>query len=148
MIWNEEIECLDRPSLGQLQSARLRRIVSYVQAKCPLYRDRLAASRISPDSIQSMGDIRRLPFTVKEDMRDTYPFGLFSSPVKDIREIHVEVDERIFSDEIKRLRELEAKVKREVESILGINVRVVLVEPKKIERSIGKAQRVIDKRVL
>jgi phenylacetate-CoA ligase len=63
-------------------------------------------------------------------------------------EILVEVEERVFSDEIKKLQELEKKVKREIESILGINVKVTLVEPKKIERSVGKAKRVVDKRVL
>ena len=60
----------------------------------------------------------------------------------------VEVDEKIFSDEMKTLRGLEEKIKKEIESVLGVFVRVKLVEPKTIERSEGKAKRVIDKRVL
>ncbi|HYH04229.1 MAG TPA: phenylacetate--CoA ligase, partial [Bacillota bacterium] len=61
-------------------------------------------------------------------------------------EIWVEVSERLFSDEVRKLEELEAKIKREIASTLGISARVKLVEPKTIARSEGKAKRVIDKR--
>jgi phenylacetate-CoA ligase len=61
-------------------------------------------------------------------------------------EVLVEVDEKIFSDDIKTLRALEEKIRREIESVLGVGARVKLVEPKKLERSEGKARRVIDKR--
>jgi len=60
--------------------------------------------------------------------------------------VQVEVAEKVFSDEIKKLEELEAKVVSEIESALGISVNVRLVEPKSIERSLGKAKRVIDQR--
>jgi phenylacetate-CoA ligase len=63
-------------------------------------------------------------------------------------EILVEVDQKIFSDEIKKLREFEEKIKKEIESILGVFVKVKLVEPRTIERSEGKAKRVVDKRVM
>ena len=63
-------------------------------------------------------------------------------------EVQVEVDEKIFSDEIKRLETLEKKIQREIESTLGLVVKVKLVEPRTIERSMGKAVRVIDKRDL
>ena len=61
-------------------------------------------------------------------------------------EIWVEVSEEIFSDEVKRLEELERKIRAEIESTLGIHARVKLVEPKTIARSEGKAKRVIDRR--
>lgn len=61
-------------------------------------------------------------------------------------EVQVEISERIFSDEVKKLEELGALITKELESALGIGVRVRLVEPKSIERSEGKAKRVIDKR--
>jgi phenylacetate-CoA ligase len=61
-------------------------------------------------------------------------------------EILVEVEEKIFSDEVKKLQTLEEKIKRDISSILGISAKVKLVEPKTIERSEGKAKRVIDKR--
>ena len=63
-------------------------------------------------------------------------------------EIMVEVDEKIFSDEIKQMRVLEGKIKKEIEAVLSIGVTVKLVEPKTIQRSEGKAKRVVDKRSL
>ena len=64
----------------------------------------------------------------------------------DMLEIQVEVSERMFSDKIKRLEELEKKIHAQVDSILGISAKIRLVEPKSIPRSEGKAKRVIDKR--
>jgi phenylacetate-CoA ligase len=61
-------------------------------------------------------------------------------------EIHIEVNEKIFSDEIKRLEQIEQKIKKEIESVLGISAKIKLVEPKTIQRSEGKAKRVIDNR--
>jgi phenylacetate-CoA ligase len=61
-------------------------------------------------------------------------------------EVLVEVNSKMFSDEVKKLEELRRKIKKEVESVLSIGVKITLVEPKTIERSIGKAKRVIDKR--
>jgi phenylacetate-CoA ligase len=61
-------------------------------------------------------------------------------------EIQVEVSEEVFSDEMARLETLQRKVSDEIESVLGIRARVKLVEPRTIERSAGKAKRVIDKR--
>lgn len=66
----------------------------------------------------------------------------------DLLEVLIEVEEQFFSDEIRKLEELSAKVKNRLESTLGISVKVKLVEPKTIARSEGKAQRVIDKRKL
>ncbi len=61
-------------------------------------------------------------------------------------EIWVEISDKIFSDEVRKLEELEAKIKREILSALGISARVKLVEPKTIARSEGKAKRVVDRR--
>ena len=63
-------------------------------------------------------------------------------------EVQVEVDEKIFSDEIKVMQALEARIRRELESVLGIAAKVKLVEPRSIQRSEGKAKRVIDKRTM
>jgi phenylacetate-CoA ligase len=63
-------------------------------------------------------------------------------------EVHVEVEESFFSDTTKRLEQLRSKIEAEIRSDLGIGARVKLVEPKTIERSMGKAQRVVDKRKL
>lgn len=64
----------------------------------------------------------------------------------DVLEVLVEVSERMFSDEVKKLEQLEKKITKAIEETLGISVKVRLVEPKTIERSEGKAKRVIDKR--
>lgn len=64
----------------------------------------------------------------------------------DVMEIWVEVEESIFADEMKRLEQMEEKIKSELESVLGLSAKVKLVEPKTIERSMGKAKRVVDKR--
>jgi phenylacetate-CoA ligase len=66
----------------------------------------------------------------------------------DTVEVLVEVDEKIFSDEVKKLHEFEERIKMEIEGLLSIGVKVTLVEPKTIQRSEGKAKRVIDKRIL
>jgi phenylacetate-CoA ligase len=63
-------------------------------------------------------------------------------------EVVVEVDEKTFSDEIKEMENLKTKIKKSIESILGVLVKVKLVEPKTIERSMGKAKRVVDKRTI
>jgi phenylacetate-CoA ligase len=64
----------------------------------------------------------------------------------DVLEVWVEVDKQFFSDEIKKLEDLKKKIQHNIESTLGIGAIVKLVEPKTIERSEGKAKRVIDKR--
>jgi len=64
----------------------------------------------------------------------------------DSLEVWVEVSEQVFSDEIKQLEALEKKIEHELQSALGIHVAVKLVEPKTIERSEGKAKRVVDNR--
>jgi len=64
----------------------------------------------------------------------------------DILEVQVEVSEKMFSDEVRQLEVISKKIRNEIESVLGVSVTVKLVEPKKIARSEGKAQRVIDKR--
>ncbi|MBN2131344.1 MAG: phenylacetate--CoA ligase, partial [Sedimentisphaerales bacterium] len=63
-------------------------------------------------------------------------------------EVLVEVEQKFFSDEIKRLNELRDKIKKEITAVLSIGVKVTLVEPKTIERSMGKSKRIVDKRSL
>jgi hypothetical protein len=63
-------------------------------------------------------------------------------------EVWVEVSDQVFSDEIRKLESLEQEIRREIEVVLGISVKVKLVEPKTIERYEGKAKRIIDRRSL
>ncbi|MBF0330492.1 MAG: phenylacetate--CoA ligase [Candidatus Omnitrophica bacterium] len=89
MIFNKEIECLDVEALAQLQSERLCRLVDDFNQKSPVYRQKLQDAGVASGDIRTIKDIRKLPFTIKEDLRDNYPFGIFSAPMKDVREIHV-----------------------------------------------------------
>jgi len=89
MIWNEKMECMASEDMKNVLSERLRTISNYVYKNCPLYREKFQAVGVDPASIKSIDDITKLPLTTKIDMRDSYPFGLFSSPVEEIAEIHV-----------------------------------------------------------
>lgn len=89
MIWNEKLECMDLENMKNLLSERLRKIVSFVDKNCPLYHERFKKTGVSTDDIKTIDDIRKLPFTTKLDMRDSYPFGLFSTPSTGLSEIHI-----------------------------------------------------------
>jgi phenylacetate-CoA ligase len=83
-MWNPELESMPHSELSALQSERLQQQVIRAYERVPFYRDALERQGIAPSDIQSIDDIERLPFTVKDDFRATYPFGLFAVPVKDI----------------------------------------------------------------
>ncbi len=74
--------------LQEVQLRRLRAVVERAYANVPLFRERLAERDLTPAAIENLSDIARLPFTVKTDLRDTYPYGLFASPLGDIVRLH------------------------------------------------------------
>ncbi len=88
MIWNETKECMSRDEMTNLQSARLRKIVDYVYHNVEFYRKKMQVLGLQPGDIKGIEDITKLPFTTKEDLRDTYPFGLFAVPSSQIVRIH------------------------------------------------------------
>ncbi len=88
MIWNIEMETMKRGAMQQLQGQRLCNTVRRVYENVPFYRERLDAAGIGPDSIKSLEDLQRIPFTTKEDLRQNYPYGLFAAPMKKIARIH------------------------------------------------------------
>jgi len=88
MIWNEMIECMDREEMQKLQSYRLTKVVQHVYHNSPFYRRKMQEMDIPPDDIQSIDDIVKLPFTVKQDLRDNYPFGLMATPMSEIVRLH------------------------------------------------------------
>ncbi len=79
---------LPLPQLRVLQLQRLKGMVERAYNHVPLMRSRMTESGIKPEDIQSLEDITRLPFTQKSDLRDTYPFGLFASPMSEIVRLH------------------------------------------------------------
>ncbi|OQB15758.1 MAG: Phenylacetate-coenzyme A ligase [Firmicutes bacterium ADurb.Bin193] len=87
-MWNKEIETMSRKDMQALQLRRLQATVKRVYNKVPFYRKKLDEAGITPDSIKTLEDIKKIPFTVKDDLRDNYPFGLFAVPMKNIVRIH------------------------------------------------------------
>ncbi|MBN2105861.1 MAG: phenylacetate--CoA ligase [Deltaproteobacteria bacterium] len=88
MIWNEEFETLPREALESLQLKRLKATVDRVYATVPFYKKKFDEAGLKPSHIKSLKDMRLLPFTVKTDLRDNYPFGLFSVPMESVVRVH------------------------------------------------------------
>lgn len=88
MIYNEEFETMPREALQALQLKRLQNVVKRVYDKVPFYKKRFDAADIKPKDVTSIDDLSRLPFTYKQDLRDNYPFGLFTVPMEDVVRIH------------------------------------------------------------
>jgi phenylacetate-CoA ligase len=88
MIWNDEFETLPREVIESLQLKRLQQTLERVYATVPFYRRSFTEAGVTPGMVKSLGDLRRLPFTLKQDMRDNYPYGLFAVPLEQIIRIH------------------------------------------------------------
>ena len=86
--FNEEFETLPRAALEALQLKRLQSVVARVYANVPFYRQSFDQAGVKPEDITSLADLQRLPFTTKQDMRDSYPYGLFAAPLEEIVRIH------------------------------------------------------------
>jgi len=88
MIWNETIESMSRDEMHKLQSYRLKHIVEHAYHNTPFYRKKMQELGITPSDIRTIDDIVKLPFTVKQDLRDNYPFGLMAVPMSEIVRLH------------------------------------------------------------
>lgn len=88
MYYQPDIETMSREDLEALQLERLQALVKRVYQKIPFYKESFDKSGINPEDIKSLADLTKLPFTVKQDMRDAYPFGLFAVPRKDVVRVH------------------------------------------------------------
>ena len=88
MYWEPEFESMDREELEQLQLERLESTLNRVHMNVPFYRKKFDELGIDTDSIRSFEDIRKLPFTAKNDLRDNYPYGLFAVPLREVVRIH------------------------------------------------------------
>ncbi len=79
---------MSRSELNQLQLDRLKWTIQRVYTKVPHYRSKFESCGVTPESIKSLRDLRKLPFTTKDDLRDNYPFGLFTVPNRDLVRVH------------------------------------------------------------
>ena len=87
MIWDKE-ETLPREEIESIQLAKLKDTVHYIYDRVKPYRDKMDAAGIKPDDVQTLEDLKRLPFTYKADFRDNYPDGLFAVDKKEIVRYH------------------------------------------------------------
>ena len=89
MIWNPESECMNKAALQALQFARLKNLVERVYNNVPFYRAKFDAMGLAPSDVKCLADLAKLPFTSKDDLRTTYPYGLLAVPQSEIVEIHM-----------------------------------------------------------
>ncbi len=88
MIWNETVECMSRDKLEQMQSQRLSNMVERLYYNVPFYRRQFQERGIEPGDITCVSQLKDLPFTTKQDLRDNYPFGLFAVPASEVVRVH------------------------------------------------------------
>jgi phenylacetate-CoA ligase len=89
MIFNPEYEAMDEDARKKLQLARLKNLTEKLYASVPFYRQRMDEAGVKPRDIHSLKDIALLPFTTKDDLRETFPYGLLACPQADIEEVHL-----------------------------------------------------------
>ncbi|MFW6011306.1 MAG: phenylacetate--CoA ligase family protein, partial [Desulfosalsimonas sp.] len=88
MIYDIEYETMPREALESIQLRRLQATISRVYATVPFYRKKLEETGIGAVDVNSLDDLRKLPFTSKQDLRDNYPFGMFAVPMDNVVRIH------------------------------------------------------------
>ena len=88
MIWAPNVEQADRTTIEQKQLTGLQDTVKRVYDNVPYYRNKLDELGIKPEDIKRLSDVQKLPFTVKDDLRAHYPFGLLAVPMKQVNRIH------------------------------------------------------------
>lgn len=87
-MYDSKIEQMSRDEMTALQTERLVKSVAYAYERVPLYKERFDEIGLKPDDIKELSDITKLPFTVKTDLRDNYPYGLLAVPMSDIVRVH------------------------------------------------------------
>jgi len=88
MYWEQDKETMNREDLEQLQLERLQATLSRVYRNVPFYRKKFDEAGVDPDGFRSLGDISKLPFTTKDDLRNSYPYGMFAVPLREVVRIH------------------------------------------------------------
>ena len=87
-MFQPELETMPREALEALQLSRLRTQLARVYVNVPLYRRKFDMAGFRPEQVETLDDIGRVPFTVKDDLREAYPYGMFAVPLRDIVRVH------------------------------------------------------------
>ena len=88
-IWDKDIECASsHKAIEDIQLDRLKYMAGKAYENVKFYRDKFDAAGMKPEMIKSLDDLKNLPFTTKDDLRDNYPFGLFAEPMKNVIRLH------------------------------------------------------------
>ena len=87
-MFDRAAECMSRDELAVLQLDRLRKMLERAYAMVPHFRSKFDAAGVKPENLRSLDDLVRFPFTLKTDLRDNYPFGMFAVPRKDVLRLH------------------------------------------------------------
>jgi phenylacetate-CoA ligase len=87
MYLHPEMETLTRPEIEKLQLERLQKTVRHCM-NSPFYKKRFEDNHLKPEDIRSLNDLRKIPFTTKQDLRDTYPFGMAAVPLEKAVRLH------------------------------------------------------------
>ena len=88
IYWDEEMETLPRVGLESIQLKRLQSLIARVYKTVKPYRQKMIEAGVEPGDIRELDDLQKLPFTVKEDLRENYPFGMFTMDLDDIVRVH------------------------------------------------------------
>jgi len=88
MYWNQKFECLPREALKNLQLERLKQTLERAYHNVPHYRNIMQQESIEPKDLESLEDLRKFPFTRKQDLRDNYPYGMFAVSLSEVVRIH------------------------------------------------------------
>ena len=88
MMWNEKIETMPREDIEEMQLKKLQSTVKRAFDKIPYYNKKYSEANVFPEDIETLKDIEKLPFITKDDLRESYPYGLFAVDIKEIKELH------------------------------------------------------------
>jgi len=86
--WDQTYECMSRDEMTGVQGERLVNTVKRIYHNVPFYREKMQKKGLETGDIKTTDDLTKLPFTYKQDLRDTYPYGMFAVPLSEIVRIH------------------------------------------------------------
>lgn len=133
----DSIERASTDEIRHLQLERLRWALRHAYASVAHYHRSFDACGAHPDDLRTLEDLRRFPFLTKQDFRDNYPFGLFAVPRQKLGANGSE-------SAVKRMA---SELSHNVKAYVGISITVQTHEPGALERSMGKAKRILDRRL-